>query len=155
MEIGQVVGHLQLMEDNNVKIKELESQRNKICDDSSKIMEYLREHWNPHEKLLDQEFTLVQVDSKLYRNQVVDITYLEFLLKGELPYSTWISSGLRRDMVGRTAKIDRIRLEGFEEVPNGFKCYWSLCAIFKLKNGVDYGKQFYRFSFVDIVEKLP
>ena len=155
MEIGQVLGHLQLMEDNNVKIKELESQRNIICDESSKIMEYLREHWNPHEKLLDQEFTLVQVDSKLNRNQVVNVTYLEFLLKGELPYSTWISSGLRRDMVGRTAKIDRIRLEGFEEAPNGFKCYWSLCAIFKLKNGVDYGKQFYRFSFVDIVEKLP
>lgn len=155
MEIGQVLGHLQLMEDNNVKIKELQSQRNIIYDESSKIMEYLREHWNPHEKFLSQEFTLVQVDSKLNRNQVVNVTYLEFLLKGELPYSTWISSGLRRDMVGRTAKIDLIRLEGFEEAPNGFKCYWSLCAIFKLKNGVDYGKQFYRFSFVDIVEKLP
>lgn len=155
MEIGQVVGHLQLMADNTAKIKELESQRNVICDDSSKIMEYMRKHWHPHEKLLDQEFTLTQVDSKLNRTQVTNITYLEFLLKGELPYSTWIRNGLRRDMLGRKAKIDRIRLEGFEEVPNGFKCHWSICVNFKLKNGTDYGEQLYRFYFVDIVEKLP
>lgn len=155
MEIGQVVEYLQLRADNNARVKELESQRDRIDNDSSDIMEYIRKHWNPHEKLLDQEFTLVQVDSKLNRNQVINVTYLEFLLKGELPYSTWISSGLRRDMLGRKAKIDQIRLEGFEEVPNGFKCHWSIRVIFKLKNGVDYGKQFYRFSFVDIVEKLP
>ena len=155
MEIGQVVGHLQLMADNNAKVKELERTRNYYYSDSSNIMEYMREHWNPHEKLLSQEFTLAQVDPKLNQNQVTNVAYLEFLLKGELPYSTWISNGLRRDMLGRKAKIDRIRLEGFEEVPNGFKCHWSICVIFKLKNGVDYGKQLYRFNFVNIVEKLP
>ena len=124
-------------------------------EDSNKVMEYLRENWKPHSNLLSQEFTLVLDESNRMQFELTEITLTEFLKQGKLPFSNWCRRGMRRDMVGRTAKIDLIRLEGFEEVPNGFKCHWSICAIFKLKNGVDYGKQFYRFSFVDIVEKLP
>lgn len=153
MENREVATNLNLVNACYDLAKKHETEAQKQYDEVDKLLTELRQYWHPHANLINKEFILEEVPTSETQEKIKRRMLKDFISQGKLPWHYYGFTGLKREHIGRVAKIESLRLEGVKKNQTGAtEVFWTALVLIKLKDGETYGKATYRFSFVDIVD---